>query len=99
MGQVNKELLLDILATLTKLRKEFPYTLLLYALQPNDLMRVLDVMQGATITFPTREELLELVSFSASQKYDSYETTPKEVLNGLTRKRYNELVNAIQEVD
>lgn len=97
MGQLNKELLLDLLSTLTKLRKDFPYALLLYALQPADLMRLLDVMQGATITFPTQGELLELVSFAATQKYGSYEATPKEVLNGLTKKRYNELVAAIQD--
>ena len=96
MDKISKELLLDILGTLTKLRKDFPYTLLLYVLSPEELMKVLDIMQGSTIKFPTREELLELVTFSISQKYGSYEDTPKEVLNGLTRKRYNELTESIQ---
>jgi predicted component of type VI protein secretion system len=98
-GEISKELLLEILSTLTKLRKRFPYTLLLYVLTPEQLMRVLDVMQGATITFPTKQELLELVTFAIAKKYKSYDKVPKEVLNGLTRKRYNELDAAIQQSD
>lgn len=97
MGDVSKQLLLEILSTLTKLRKDFPYTLLLYVMEPDTLMRVIDIMQGATITFPTKEELLELISFSAAYKYGSYEEVPKEVLGGLTKKRYNQLLESLQE--
>lgn len=96
MDDINKELLLEILGTLTKLRNDYPYTLLLYVLTPEQLMKVLDVLQGSTITFPTRKELLELVTFSIAKKYESYDLVPKEILNGLTRKRYNELDSAIQ---
>lgn len=96
-GGIDKTVLLEVLTTLTKLRKDYPYTLLLYVMQPDQLMKVLDVFQGSTITFPTKEELLELVTFSIVKKYESYDKVPKEVLNGLTRKRYNELDATIRE--
>ena len=95
----SKELLLELLGTLTKLRKNFPYTLLLYALNPKDLLELLDVMQGTTITFPTKQELLAVIGFAVSQKYGSYEATPKEVLNGLTKKQYNEFCRAMSDTD
>lgn len=96
MGEnINKELLLEVLGTLTKLRKEFPYTLLLYILEPSQAMKFLDIFAGTTVTFPTQQELLECVTFSIVQKYGGYDKTPKEVLNGLTKRRYNELLSAI----
>ena len=91
---INKELLLDILGTLTKLRKDFPYTMLLYVLDPSTTMKFLDIFAGTTVPFPTRQELLECVTFAITQKYGGYDNTPKEVLNGLTKKRYNELCRA-----
>ncbi len=91
---INKELLLSILETLTKLRKDFPYTMLLYVLDPNTTMKFLDIFAGTTVTFPTQAELLECVTFAIVEKYGGYDEAPKEVLNGLTRKRYNELLRA-----
>lgn len=99
MDDISKDLLLEILGTLTKLRKDFPYTLLLFALKPDDLMKLLDVMQGATITFPTKNQLLELVTFAIVKKYGSYDKAPAEVKNGLTRKRYNQLDAAVRNAD
>lgn len=99
MDDINKELLLEILGTLTKLRTAFPYTMLLYVLQPKDLMKLLDVFAGTTITFPTKDELMECITFSIVQKYGGYEQTPREVLNGLTKKRYLELLSAIDSDD
>ena len=99
MGDINKELLLEILGTLTKLRKDYPYTLLLHILEPNQVMKFLDMFQGTTITIPTQQELLECVTFSMCQKYGGWDKTPKEALNGLTKKRYNELLSAINKID
>ncbi|MCM1323000.1 MAG: hypothetical protein NC218_02340 [Acetobacter sp.] len=91
---VNKELLLDVLGTLTKLRKDFPYTMLLYVLDPQTVTKFLDVFAGTTVTFPTQQELLECVTFAIVQKYGGFDNAPKEVLNGLTKKRYTELLRA-----
>ena len=96
--EINKELLLDILETITKLRKDFPYTLLLYVLTPSQSMRFLDIFAGTTVTFPTQTELLECFTFAIVQKYGGYDLAPKEVLNGLTRKRYNELLSAVNKL-
>lgn len=96
---INKELLLEILGTLTKLRKDFPYTLLLYVLQPGQVMKFLDIFAGSTVTFPTPQELLECVTFAMVQKYGGYDKTPKEVLNGLSKKRYLELLSAYNKID
>lgn len=96
--EINKELLLDILETITKLRKDFPYTLLLYVLTPNQAMRFLDIFAGTTVTFPTQTELLECFTFAITQKYGGYDLTPKEVLGGLTRKRYNEFLSAVNKL-
>lgn len=95
---INKELLLEILGTLTKLRKDFPYTMLLYVLSPDTLMRFLDVFSGTTVTFPTQKELLECITFAITQKYGGYDNTPKEVLNGLTKRRYTELLSAFNKL-
>ena len=92
--EINKELLLDVLKTLTKLRKDLPYTMLLYALDPKTVMKFLDIFAGTTVTFPTQAELLECVTFAVVEKYGGYDEAPKEVLNGLSRKRYNELLRA-----
>ena len=92
--EINKELLLDVLKTLTKLRKDLPYTMLLYVLDPKITMKFLDIFAGTTVTFPTQAELLECVTFAIVEKYGGYDETPKEVLNGLSRKRYNELRRA-----
>lgn len=94
-NEISKELLLDVLETLTKMRRAFPYTVLLYALEPKQVMTLLDVCQGTTITFPTQEELMRCVTFTLVQKYGSYDATPKELLNGLTRKQYNDILQAI----
>lgn len=96
---ISKELLLDILGNYTKLRKAYPYTILLYALPPEEVMKLLDVCQGTTITFPTKKELLECISFSIVQKYGSYETTPQEVRGDLTKRRYVEMLRAIEKLD
>ena len=96
--EINKELLLDILETVTKLRKDFPYTLLLYVLSPSQTMKFLDIFAGTTVTFPTQAELLECFAFAITQKYGGYDLTPKEVLGGLTRKRYNELLAAVNRL-
>ena len=96
---INKELLLDVLGTLTKLKKDFPYTMLLYVLDPKQIMRLLDIFEGTTVTFPTKEELLQCVTFAITQKYGGYDETPKEVLNGLTKRRYAELLSAITDND
>lgn len=96
--EINKELLLEILGNLTKLRKDFPYTLLLYALEPQQLTKFLDVFAGTTVTFPTQQELMECITFSIIQKYGGYEKTPKEILNGLTKKRYRELLAAFEKI-
>lgn len=93
---INKELLLDILETLTKLRKDFPYTLLLYVLEPDQLMKLLDVFAGTTVTFPTKQELLECITFSIIQKYGGWDKTPVEILSGISKKRYAELLKAYQ---
>lgn len=97
--QINKELLLDILGTYSKLRTDFPYTLLLYVLEPKQVMKLLDVFAGTTVTFPTQSELLECITFSIIQKYGGWEAAPKEVLSGITRKRYNELLRAVNRIN
>lgn len=96
--EINKELLLDILGTVTKLREDFPYTLLLYILSPSQAMKFLDIFAGVTVTFPTRDELLECFTFAITQKYGGYDQTPKEILGGLSRKRYNEMLDAINKL-
>ena len=96
---LNKELLLEVLGNLAKLRKAFPYTLLLYALSPKDVFNLLDIFQGTTITFPTKEELMDCVTFSIVQKYGGYDKTPKEVLNGLTKRKYKQMLAAIEGID
>ena len=94
---VNKELLLEVLGNLTKLRKDFPYTLLLYVLDPSQLTKFLDIFAGTTVTFPTQQELMECISFSIVQKYGGFDKAPKEILNGLTKRRYNELLASYEK--
>ena len=94
---VSKELLLEILGNLTKLRKDFPYTLLLYVLDPSQLTKFLDIFAGTTVTFPTQQELMECISFSIVQKYGGFDKAPKEILNGLTKRRYNELLASYEK--
>lgn len=96
---INKELLLEILGTLTKIRKGFPYTLLLYVLQPAQVMHFLDIFQGSTVTFPTAQELMECVTFAIVQRYGGYDKAPKEALNGLTKRRYLELLSSYNSLD
>ena len=96
--EINKELLLEVLGTVTKLRKDFPYTLLLYVLSPEQTMRFLDIFAGTTVTFPTQEELLSCFSFAIAQKYGGYDLAPKEVLGGLTRKQYNDFLSAVNKL-
>ena len=91
---ISKELLLEILGNLSKLRKDFPYTLLLHILSVKETMDFLDIFSGCTVTFPTAKELMEVVTFSIVKKYGEYERIPPEVLNGLTKKRYRELLQA-----
>ena len=93
---INKELLLDILETLSKLRKGFPYTMLLYVLPPDEVMKVLDIFAGTTVTFPTQQEFLECATFAIARQYDDFDKVPKEILNGLTKRRYKELLAAIE---
>lgn len=95
--EISKEVLLQVLGTLAELRKKFPYTLLLHVLTVEQVMQFLDIFAGTTVTFPTQSELLECVTFSIVRKYDSYEVAPKEVVGGLTKQRYVELLRAIEE--
>lgn len=95
--KINKELLLEVLGNLSKLRKDFPYTLLLQFLTVNQAMDFLDIFSGCTVTFPTAAELMECVTFSVVKKYGDYEKIPPEVLNGLTKKRYRELLQSFNK--
>lgn len=92
---ISKEILLEVLGTLSQLRKNFPYTLLLHILSVEQALAFLDVFAGTEVKFPTQQELLECVTFSIIQKYGSYERAPKEIINGLSKRRYNELLQAI----
>lgn len=97
--EINKELLLEILETLTKIRKDFPYTILLHVLPQSQVMKLLDIFQGTTVTFPTQKELMDCVTFAITVKYGGYDQTPKELLNGFTRTRYKELLSAYNRLD
>ena len=97
--EVNKEVLLEVLGTLSALRKDFPYTLLLHVLTPEQVMSFLDVFGGTKVEFPTYQELLECVTFSVVRKYENFERAPKELTNGLSKSRYTELLRKLEPTD
>lgn len=94
---ISKELLLEVLGNLAKLRKDFPYTLLLQTMDVKQAMDFLDIFSGCIVEFPKPSELMECVTFSIVKKYGDYDKIPQGVLNGLTRKRYNELLRAFNQ--
>ncbi len=94
-NEISKELLLELLGTLSKLRKDFPFTLLLHVLSAEDTMKLLEIFAGTNVTFPTQKELLECISFCIVHKYGEYEKAPKEITSGISKRRYNELLEAL----
>ncbi len=91
---VNKQLLIEVLAKLYKAKPQYPYAALAYILKPEDLLNFLDYFGGTTIEVPTKEEFTRLVQvclIDAVGDFDKAKAANHEMLAGLSRKQYERI--------
>jgi len=99
-NSVNKELLIGVLEKLYKSTKAYPYSALAYILKPEDLLNLLDYFGGTTIEIPTKEDFIKLVQtclVDAIGDYDTAKAANPEMLNGLSRVRYDKISKKINQ--
>lgn len=95
---VNKQLLIEVLAKLYKAKSSYPYAALAYILKPDELLNFLDYFGGTTIEIPTKEDFTKLVQVclvDAVGDFDTAKAANHDMLAGLSRKQYERISKRI----
>lgn len=100
-NSINKEILIGVLEKLYKSTKAYPYSALAYILKPEDLLNFLDYFGGTTLEIPTKEDFIKLVQTclvdAIGGDYDLAKAANPEMLNGLSRVRYDKISKRINQ--
>lgn len=98
-SNINKEIIIEVLEKLYQAKKVFPYTALAFVLKPNELLDFLDLFGGTTIEVPTKEEFSRVVAaclVEAIGDYDEAKAINPEILSGLSKLRYEKIVEELK---